>query len=56
MVVWLTRSQVEPHKRLSSKDSLGLSGLTSFLQVGAIPANALDDGQWSQGLISAVSV
>lgn len=25
-------------------------------QVGAIPANALDDGQWSQGLISAVSV
>lgn len=22
-------------------------------QVGAIPANALDDGQWSQGLISA---
>lgn len=28
----------------------------SLLQVGAIPANALDDGQWSQGLISAVSV
>lgn len=27
-----------------------------LLQVGAIPANALDDGQWSQGLISAVSV
>uniref|UniRef100_A0A670JPR9 Talin 1 n=1 Tax=Podarcis muralis TaxID=64176 RepID=A0A670JPR9_PODMU len=25
------------------------------LNVGAIPANALDDGQWSQGLISAVS-
>lgn len=24
--------------------------------MGAIPANALDDGQWSQGLISAVSV
>lgn len=28
---------------------------TAFLQVGAIPANAVDDGQWSQGLISAVS-
>jgi len=26
-----------------------------FFQVGAIPANAADDGQWSQGLISAVS-
>lgn len=26
-----------------------------YLQVGAIPANAMDDGQWSQGLISAVS-
>lgn len=25
-------------------------------QVGAIPANAVDDGQWSQGLISAVSL
>ncbi|KFW62869.1 Talin-1 [Pygoscelis adeliae] len=25
-------------------------------KVGAIPANAVDDGQWSQGLISAVSV
>lgn len=25
-------------------------------QVGAIPANAVDDGQWSQGLISAVGV
>lgn len=25
-------------------------------QVGAIPANAVDDGQWSQGLISAVSI
>lgn len=24
-------------------------------QVGSIPANAADDGQWSQGLISAVS-
>lgn len=27
----------------------------SSAQVGAIPANAVDDGQWSQGLISAVS-
>lgn len=26
-----------------------------YFQVGAIPANAVDDGQWSQGLISAVS-
>lgn len=26
-----------------------------LFQVGAIPANAADDGQWSQGLISAVS-
>lgn len=26
-----------------------------FFQVGAILANAVDDGQWSQGLISAVS-
>lgn len=26
----------------------------SLCQVGAIPANAVDDGQWSQGLISAV--
>ncbi|CDQ97194.1 unnamed protein product, partial [Oncorhynchus mykiss] len=25
-------------------------------KVGACPANAVDDGQWSQGLISAVSV
>ncbi|KAI1240200.1 hypothetical protein IHE44_0011655 [Lamprotornis superbus] len=25
-------------------------------KVGAIPANAVDDGQWSQGLISAVSI
>lgn len=25
-------------------------------KVGLIPANAVDDGQWSQGLISAVSV
>jgi len=25
-------------------------------QVGVIPANAVDDGQWSQGLISAVSI
>lgn len=24
-------------------------------KVGSIPANAVDDGQWSQGLISAVS-
>lgn len=24
--------------------------------MGAIPANAVDDGQWSQGLISAVSL
>lgn len=28
----------------------------SLCQVGAIPANAVDDGQWSQGLISAVSL
>uniref|UniRef100_A0A8C1IQE7 Talin 2a n=1 Tax=Cyprinus carpio TaxID=7962 RepID=A0A8C1IQE7_CYPCA len=28
-------------------------GFFSFLKVGAIPANAVDDGQWSQGLISA---
>lgn len=27
----------------------------SSVQVGSIPANAADDGQWSQGLISAVS-
>ena len=27
-----------------------------YFQVGAIPANAVDDGQWSQGLISAVSL
>ena len=25
-------------------------------KVGSIPANAVDDGQWSQGLISAVSM
>ena len=25
-------------------------------KVGLIPANAVDDGQWSQGLISAVSM
>lgn len=25
-------------------------------KVGLIPANAVDDGQWSQGLISAVGV
>lgn len=24
-------------------------------KVGSVPANAVDDGQWSQGLISAVS-
>lgn len=27
----------------------------SILQVGSNLANAVDDGQWSQGLISAVS-
>uniref|UniRef100_A0A8C6XQJ1 Talin 1 n=1 Tax=Naja naja TaxID=35670 RepID=A0A8C6XQJ1_NAJNA len=35
-------------KTAGSRESLG-----SPLAVGAIPANALDDGQWSQGLISA---
>lgn len=29
--------------------------VSPVFQVGAIPANAMDDGQWSQGLISAVS-
>ncbi|KAL7989141.1 hypothetical protein Chor_008060 [Crotalus horridus] len=33
--------------------TLFLSLFLSLCQVGAIPANALDDGQWSQGLISA---
>lgn len=42
--------------RLQSAESTGLSELLPPPQVGAIPANALDDGQWSQGLISAVSV
>uniref|UniRef100_A0A8C1IQ50 Talin 2a n=2 Tax=Cyprinus carpio TaxID=7962 RepID=A0A8C1IQ50_CYPCA len=34
-------------------DCKGTVGFFSFLKVGAIPANAVDDGQWSQGLISA---
>lgn len=53
-------STLVPEERGQASLKLGQprSKRTHFflLQVGAIPANALDDGQWSQGLISAVSV